>query len=152
LRCYLQGIFFGNIGNKMPKFSAESLDKLSTCHRDLQVLFNEVIKHFDCKVTEGFRDKEAQNKAYADGRSQKQWPDGNHNHLPSTAVDVYPYPIDMKDNSRFYFFAGRVLGIAQMLKADNKITHSIRYGGDWNNDTQLKDNHFNDLVHFELIP
>lgn len=133
-------------------FSQQSLDKLSTCHRDLQILFNEVIKYFDCKVIEGFRDQEAQEKAFAEGKTQLHWPNGNHNHLPSTAADVYPCPIDLNDISRFYYFAGFVKGIAATLKADGKITHDIRWGGDWNNNTEIKDNHFNDLVHFELLP
>jgi peptidoglycan L-alanyl-D-glutamate endopeptidase CwlK len=136
----------------MPTFSSQSLDKLSTCHPDLQTLFHEVIKYFDCTVLEGFRDKEAQDKAYREGKSKVQWPNGNHNELPSLAVDVAPYPIDWKDTSRFYFFAGRVMGIAEMLKQQGRITHDIRYGGDWNGDTQVKDNKFSDLVHYELKP
>jgi hypothetical protein len=27
----------------------------------------------------------------------------------------------------------------------------IRWGGDWNGDWKVKDNHFDDLPHFELI-
>lgn len=135
----------------MPAFSNSSLNKLSTCHKDLQILFNEVIKHFDCTVLEGFRDKDTQNKAFDDGKSKLQWPNGKHNSNPSNAVDVAPYPIDWNDRQRFYFFAGRVLGVADALKDQGKMTHSIRYGGDWNGDNQLNDNKFNDLVHFELI-
>jgi peptidoglycan L-alanyl-D-glutamate endopeptidase CwlK len=136
----------------MPTFSSQSLDKLSTCHPDLQTLFHEVIKYFDCTVLVGFSDKEAQDKAYREGKSKVQWPNGNHNELPSLAVDVAPYPIDWKDTSRFYFFAGRVMGIAEMLKQQGRIIHDIRYGGDWNGDTQVKDNKFSDLVHYELKP
>ena len=136
----------------MPQFSPKSLGQLATCCIDLQTLFNEVIKYFDCTVTEGFRDEADQNQAYAEGKTQLKWPNGNHNHSPSTAVDVYPYPVDMDDTRRFYFFAGRVLGIADMLLAQGKITHKIRWGGDWNSDTQVKDNNFNDLVHYEIVP
>lgn len=32
-----------------------------------------------------------------------------------------------------------------------KISSEVRWGGDWNNNTELKDNSFDDLVHFELI-
>lgn len=134
----------------MNNFSKESLEKLGTCHLDLQILFNEVIKHFDCKVTEGFRDQIAQDKAFSEGKSKLKWPNGNHNKNPSMAVDVYPSPIDMKDIHRFYLFAGFVLGTAICLKEEGKINHLIRWGGDWNSDTQVKDNSFNDLVHFEL--
>lgn len=135
----------------MPTFSKASSDKLATCHPELQILFDEVIQWFDCTVTEGFRDQAAQDKAFVEGHSDKKWPDGNHNKKPSTAVDVYPCPIDMKDKERFYYFAGVVKGIAKMLKQEEKMTRDIRWGGDWDNDTDLHDQKLYDLVHFELI-
>lgn len=128
----------------MPKFSKRSLDKLETCHPDLQKLFKEVVKSFDCTVLCGYRGKEEQDKAYRDGNSKVQYPNGKHNRRPSNAVDVAPYPIDWNDKFRFYYFAGFVMGIAKQLGL------SIRYGGDWDRDTDLKDNKFDDLVHFEL--
>lgn len=134
----------------MPKFSHTSLQRLKTCHVDLQVLFNEVIKYFDCTILEGFRNEADQNRAYATGKSQKKWPHGKHNQYPSIAVDVIPFPIDWNDRERMHLFAGFVLGIARSLKDACKITHEIRWGGDWNSDTQVKDNKFDDLVHFEL--
>lgn len=136
----------------MPKFSEKSLKQLATCHQDLQVLFHEVIKFHDCTVTEGFRNEAAQNKAFAEGKSKLKWPNGKHNRYPSMAVDVYPYPIDMDDVNRFYCFAGRVLGIADILRIEGKMQHKLRWGGDWDSDNDLKENNFNDLVHFELIP
>lgn len=136
----------------MPTFSNTSLEKLKTCHPDLQILFKEVIKHHDCMVSEGYRDKEAQDKAFAEGKSQKKFPFGNHNKMPSTAVDVYPYPVQMKNKPRFYWFAGFVLGVAEMLYMQGKISHRIRYGGDWDGDKDIDDQTFNDLVHFEIIP
>lgn len=136
----------------MPKFSPKSLERLSYCHPDLITLFAEVIKHFDCTVTEGYRGKEAQDKAFAEGASQKKYPHGAHNAMPSNAVDVYPYPIDMKNTSRFYWFGGFVMGIAEMLYFQGKISHKIRYGGDWNDNKDITDQKFNDLVHFEVIP
>lgn len=134
----------------MPKFSQESLNQLQTCDIDLQIVFKEVIKYFDCKVLEGHRGEAAQNKAYREGKSQLPYPKGNHNAFPSKAVDVYPCPIDMKDLRRFDYFAGFVMAIADMLKDQGKIRHNIKWGGDWNDDTQVKDNNFNDLVHFEV--
>lgn len=134
----------------MPKFSKASLDQLATCHPELQILFNEVIKYFDCKVTEGFRNEANQNKAFSEGKSKLRWPHGKHNKTPSIAVDVYPCPIDMKDTARFYFFAGYVLGTAQQLKNQGKMKHGICFGGDWDGDTEVKDETFRDLVHFQL--
>jgi peptidoglycan L-alanyl-D-glutamate endopeptidase CwlK len=139
----------------MPKFSERSLKNLQTCHIDLQVLFHEVIKYFDCIVTDGHRNKEDQDKAYASGNSKVKWPNGKHNKEPSLAADVYPYEpkiiVDWKDNQRFHYFAGYVMGIAQKLKEDGKITHAIRWGGDWDKDTQIKDESFRDTGHFEII-
>ena len=139
----------------MPTFSKRSLDNLATCHPDLQTLFNEVIKTFDCIVTEGHRNKEAQDKAFASGNSKLRYPNGKHNKNPSWAVDAYPYEpkiaVDWSDNERFHFFAGYVMGIAQKLKDEGKITHTIRWGGDWDKDTHIKDESFRDTGHFELV-
>lgn len=140
---------------KMPKFSQESFTQLSTCHIDLQAIFYEVIKSFDCKVIEGYRNEEKQNEAYFHGNTQLQWPNGKHNRSPSMAVDVVPYDpklvIDWKDTQRFHYFGGYVMGIAQKLKDEGKITHAVRWGGDWDRDTQVKDESFRDLGHFELV-
>lgn len=135
----------------MPKFSQSSFSKLSTCHQDLQVLFYEVIKSFDCTIIEGYRNQEDQDAAFSSGNTQLSWPHGKHNHQPSMAVDVSPYPIDWKNTDRFYFFAGYVLGIAQKLKDEGKMSHVVRYGGDWNGNKNIDDERFKDLVHFELV-
>lgn len=128
----------------MPSFGAASMAHLKTCDPRLQKLFNEVVRHFDCTITCGFRNQADQEAAFAAGNTQKHWPDGNHNRNPSRAIDVYPYPIDMNDTNRIRVFAGFVLGIAVMMGL------KMRWGGDWNQDTQVKDNKFNDLVHFEI--
>lgn len=135
----------------MPKFSQESFSKLSTCHLDLQAIFFEVVKSFDCTVLVGYRNEEDQHIAFNAGKSKLDWPNGKHNTQPSNAIDVAPYPIDWNNIKQFYWFAGYVMGIAQRLKDEGKITHSIRYGGDWNCDKIITEQQFNDLVHFELI-
>jgi peptidoglycan L-alanyl-D-glutamate endopeptidase CwlK len=135
----------------MPKFSQDSFSKLSTCHLDLQVLFFEIIRTFDCQVLEGYRNQADQEKAFAAGNTQLHYPNGKHNHQPSLAVDVAPYPLDWNNTKRFYWFAGFVMGVAMRLKEEGKMSHAIRYGGDWNGDMDITDNKFQDLVHFELI-
>lgn len=128
----------------MPRFGKRSKSRLKTCDTRLQDLFNEVIKHFDCSVIQGHRGKEDQNKAFKEGKSKLKYPNGNHNATPSRAVDVAPYPIDWNDRERFTYFAGYVLGVAYRMGVN------IRWGGDWDMDTQVKDNNFDDLPHFEL--
>lgn len=139
----------------MPKFGEESTRKLSECHPDLQKLFNEVIKGYDCTIITGHRNKEDQNKAVAAGLSKTPWPTGNHNAVPSNAVDVAPYPIkwgatgdtkkDNKQIARFYHFAGYVKAKAEQLGI------KIRFGGDWNSNNDFEDQTFDDLDHCERV-
>lgn len=136
----------------MPKFSQSSFSKLSSCHHDLQVLFYEVIKRFDCTILEGYRNKEDQERAFNTGHSKLHYPHSRHNHNPSIAVDVIAYPIDWNDINLCLWFGGYVCGIAQVLKEQGKMQHSIRWGGAWNGLGKLnKPGMLNDLVHFELI-
>jgi len=128
----------------MPKFGKKSREQLKTCDPRLQEIFEKVVKHFDCTVIEGYRNEEKQNKAFMSGNSKVQYPNGKHNQSPSVAVDVIPYPIDWEDRERMTYFAGYVKGIAMMLN------YPLRWGGDWNDNTDLNDNNFDDLVHFEL--
>ena len=135
----------------MPKFSKTSASRLRTCHEDLEAIFSEVVKGFDCSIITGHRDKATQDKLRAEGKSQLGWPLSRHNAMPSMAVDVAPYPIDWQDRDRFHYFAGYVMGVARGLKDAGVITHELRWGGDWDMDTEVKDNNFDDLVHFELV-
>lgn len=129
----------------MPKYSNRSAIKLAECDERLQWIFNEVIDTFDHTVLVGHRNQSDQEEMYETGRSQLQWPDSNHNKIPSRAIDVIPYPIDWNDRERITLFAGFVLGTAQAMG------FKLRWGGDWSRDWQTADNTFDDLVHFELV-
>ena len=100
----------------MPSFGTKSRERLDTCHPDLQTLFNAVIEEVDCSVICGHRNKADQDKAFASGNSKAEYPKGKHNSNPSTAVDVYPYPVDFDDLPRFYYFGGWVLDKAEILR------------------------------------
>ena len=128
----------------MPTFSERGRERLYTCHSQLIELFTAVVGGFDCTVLCGHREEPEQDRLFLLGRTRLLWPDSNHNKEPSLAIDVAPYPINWDDIHRFYFFAGYVKGIA------SRLGYKIRWGGDWDSDTQVKDNKFNDLVHFEL--
>ena len=128
----------------MPRFGSRSRKNLETCDEDLQALFSEVIKYFDCTVIQGHRGKEEQNKYFDEGKSKVKYPNGRHNASPSNAVDVVPYPIDWEDTDGMYYFAGFVKGVAF------KLGIPVRWGGDWNDNTEVKDTNFKDLPHFEL--
>jgi len=128
----------------MPHFGKSSKKRLSTCNSKLQEIFNEVIKHVDCSVLEGHREKDRQNKLFKEGKTKVKYPDGRHNRQPSSAVDVTPYPVDWKDRERQTLFAGFVIGVASQMGIN------LRWGGDWDQDFQVVDNRFDDFPHFEL--
>ncbi len=128
----------------MPSFSQNSQNELLTIDYRLQEVFNEVIKHFDCAVMQGYRTQAEQDEKFRQGLSKVQFPNSKHNASPSLAVDVAPYPIDWNDRERFTLFAGFVKGIAVSMG------YHLRWGGDWDSDTQVKDNNFDDLPHFEI--
>jgi hypothetical protein len=134
----------------MAKFGKVSKERLATCDPRLQKVFNRVIESFDCTIIEGFRGKEAQNLAYAQGKSKLKWPKGKHNSNPSRAVDVMPYDpniggINWKDTLRMAYFAGFVMATAKEMGI------RLRWGHDWDGDTDLHDQDFNDGPHYELI-
>ena len=119
------------------KYSKSSSNKLSTCDPRLIEIMNIVIKIMDNTILCGHRGKEAQNKAYAEGRSNARYGKSKHNKTPSHAVDTAPYPINWNDKERFARLAGIVEGVAHMLG------YKIKWGGDF---TSLKD-----MPHFEII-
>ncbi len=129
----------------MPNFSEKSLAKLVTCDQRLQRVFQRVVGNFDCTIIEGHRGKERQNKMVAEGKSQVRWPDGKHNTVPSIAADVAAYPVSWDDRERQTLFAGYVLATAKAMDIN------LRWGGDWDRDTEVRDNRFDDLVHFEIV-
>lgn len=129
----------------MAEFSKTSLARLETCDQKIQVVCHEVVRVFDCTVLEGHRGQEAQHKAFLEGASKVDWPNGPHNKFPSRAVDIMPYPIDWKDIPRLCYFAGFMMSTALMMGI------YLRWGKDWDGDRDLNDQTFNDGPHYELI-
>jgi peptidoglycan L-alanyl-D-glutamate endopeptidase CwlK len=105
---------------------------------------------------------------YEQGFSKVQFPNGEHNKIPSEAVDAMPWPVvwpekilawlkfhidqdpeapelkkDLEELLRIYHFSGMIRGIGKARKID------IRWGGDWDSDTFFSDQNFNDLAHYE---
>jgi peptidoglycan L-alanyl-D-glutamate endopeptidase CwlK len=148
----------------MPKFGRLSKSRLNTCHKDLQLICNEVIKIYDFSVLEGLRSLEQQREYYETGRSKLDGINKKSKHQDdgsglSRAVDIMPYAKGTNafsgsrdDIYRFYFLAGVMYSTAQKLRSDGLITHSIRWGGDWKMDMIYRTKReFTDLPHFELI-
>ena len=108
-----------------------SMRQLDTCHPKLVRLAHEMDKRlskrrvFDFTVVCGHRGQLAQEQAFRDGNSEKHWPDSRHNTLPSTAMDLAPYPINWNDAEAFMFLAGYALAVA------NDINIEIDVGALW---------------------
>lgn len=126
--------------------------RVETCLPDIQLVVNKIIEKWNVAVMFGHRGKEDQDKAFAAGNTKLKWPNSPHNTNPSKAIDMCPVEvvnkrevIDWKDTARMHLFAGYVLATAESLGV------KLRWGGDWDQDTEVKDNSFDDLVHFELI-
>jgi peptidoglycan LD-endopeptidase CwlK len=145
----------------MPQFGTKSIANLAECHPDLQRLFNEVIKHWDCTIIDGARTLAEQRMNVAKGVSKTM----ASKHLPqkggkSHAADVMPYPVDWPAIERglnavkradggmevleAYMFQGFVAGVASQMGI------KIRQGVDWNSNREFDDQTFHDLPHTEL--
>ena len=129
----------------MPHLSERSYAKLNQCHPDLVDICEQLIRYFDFTVITGHRNEQEQNRMKSEGKSQLSYPDSKHNKTPSLAVDIAPYPIDWSDRERFTLMAGMFIAIAAMKGIQ------VRWGGDWNRNTEVNDNKFDDLPHFELV-
>lgn len=131
----------------MAEFGKKSMEKLETCDDKLKILFLHVVTHYDCTVVEGHRPENVQNEYFKTGKSKVKWPNSKHNSMPSKGIDVAPY-LNSEiswDAKQCYNFAGFVMGCAAMLGI------KIIWGGDWDSDRDIKDQTFNDLVHFQLV-
>lgn len=117
------------------KFSKSSLEKLSSCHSDLQLIAHELIKVMDVAVICGHRNEKDQLSAFINGKSKLTWPKSKHNKTPSEAMDIVPYPIDWNNIPTFIKMCKHVEEIADRLGI------KIRLGRDFS---------FKDYPHVEL--
>ena len=124
----------------MPHFGKRSKRRLKGIHPKLVSVLNELVKIMDVTVIEGIRSKERQLELLEKGATKVKY----SKHMDGKAVDLAPYPIAWKDRDRFHYMGGMIRGIAKQLNV------SVRWGGDWDSDGEVKDNGFDDLVHVEL--
>lgn len=133
----------------MPKFSKSSLQKLKTCHPDLQKIAHEAIKIIDFKIIEGHRTEAQQREKIKQGFSKIM--NSKHRLYPSKAFDFIPYPFKQEDWEDYERFnkVGEVL-----LECAKKLGIKARRGADWNMNGSTKDEVARgsyDGPHFELL-
>jgi hypothetical protein len=130
------------VGKVMDK---KSIVILNGCSRNLRLLLIRVDQIMPIKVVEGHRGQVRQNRLFYGKKTKVKYPNSKHNTCPSDAADVYPDPVNWDDIKRMYYMGGIVRGVAEEMGID------IRWGGDWDRDTEVLDQTFNDLGHVELI-
>ena len=151
----------------MYQFGKSSQERLDTCHPDLRLILSEAIKvsPVDFGISEGVRSVQKQldyflhGKSRLDPRNPEQAKKAKHLPGPdglSTAADFYAYVPGRNDLAYDFnhlsLVAGVVLSTAKRLKNEGKVTHGIRWGGNWDMDGQIiTDQTFNDLPHVELV-
>ena len=128
----------------MYTFGKRSKENLDTVCEPMRLICEEVIKHMDISVIEGHRTLERQKKLYDEGKSQIDGiaQKGNHNYMPSLAVDVIPYekgvnPFDGTEKSELMFYRMN----REFQRASNKLGIEITWGGNWS---------FKDMPHYEI--
>lgn len=129
----------------MPIFGQASTRKLETCHKDLIAVCELVIETYDFTVLEGHRSGKRQDELFRQGKSKLKAGQSKHNQSPSLAVDICPWPIDWEDLNRFFFLSG------MMFQGAADLDIKIRWGMDWNQNFDFKDQSFFDAPHFELV-
>lgn len=136
------------------KLSKRSLNKLVGVNPALVAVVNRAIAltSQDFVVGWGVRTLAEQQALYAQGRTKPgpivTWT-LNSRHLPGPdgfgrAVDLYPYPIEWDDSSKFDAIA------KAMFAAAKELGVKIRWGADWDKDGKPRERGESDSPHFEL--
>ena len=156
-------------------FGKSSMDQYDTLHVDLQLTLTHAIAlcEVDFSLIEGYRSPIKQFDYYKKGRKLNEkgkWVIvnskqvitnvdgynilGSHNHYPSKAVDIAIYiegkPQLAYDPAHLAYVAACVIRSADILYSEGKITHKVRWGGDWNRNGDFTDSKLIDKPHLEL--
>lgn len=144
-------------------FSKQEEEMISKLHPDLRLIIVTAAFFISFRIAQStIRTKEQQAEFVKKGLSKIL----NSMHLPRPfpeygnkelvcAFDGLPLfeggKIDYNDLGAFCYFAGFIMGTAAFLFREGKITHKLRWGGDWNKNYRTNDEKFKDLGHFEMI-
>jgi hypothetical protein len=163
-----------------PTFGTRSRNHLATCHADLVLLCDTVIRYVDFSVIDGWRSPERQNEAVVKKRSKLLWPKGNHNAMRFPGGPMLDqeqlgrvarredgtYALDGEsvvgcslaiDFTPYPFHGWNDAGAFLMIVGAFRVVAlqlglAARFGADWDSDWQTTDQTFHDLGHVELRP
>ena len=150
----------------MNRYSIRSKTKLGTCHAIIVETLENVLVEVDNTILCGVRTRDEQDEAVRSGHSKLEWPHSQHNVLmpdgKSMAVDAAIYHKELphirwdgriETFGEHSMFAGYVMSEGARVLRKHKLEDKFyfRWGGDWNRDKDLRNNRFDDMVHFELV-
>lgn len=135
----------------MFKFSNRSLKNLEDVNSDLELIATYSLKNslVDFGISEGLRTAERQKELFETGQSKVKV----SKHQSGEAIDVFVAGSkDITfDFNHLSYLAGVFQATARMLYDHGLVQYLIRWGGNWNNNgIIIKDQKFQDLVHFEI--
>jgi peptidoglycan L-alanyl-D-glutamate endopeptidase CwlK len=131
--------------------SERSLKRLEGVEEDLVKVVHLAIKRtpvdFGVAWQGGLRTPEEQNQLFKDGYSKCDGHEKLSKHQFGEAVDlqVYVGGTAVQSEKMQCIVAGVIASCALELGI------TLRWGGDWDQDGDIRDNKFNDLYHFELV-
>jgi len=132
------------------RLSQRSLDRLEGCDPKILKIVNLAITYtaidFGIAHNGGFRSAEKQNKIFKDGASTKDGHEKRSKHQDGIAFDYLCYDNNgVTWNKHHYFMVyGAIHAAAEHLGI------AIRWGGNWDGDSDFNDQNFNDYGHVEL--
>ena len=148
----------------MNEFSSKSLAILETCHSDLQKVAKMAvnISVVDISIVQGKRLFEKQLEYFLAGTSridpriESQRIKAKHLKTPSWALDFRIYIPGRKDlaydDEHLCYVAGVFMACGRVLRDRGEITHSLRWGGNWDSDGIIRlDQKLWDACHIEMI-
>jgi len=95
----------------------------------------------------GLRTAEEQNQLFKEGYSQRDGYEKISNHQLGDAVDLNVFVgSKMVESEKMLCLIAGV-----MFSCANELNIRVRWGGDWDEDGDIRDNKFNDMYHFEII-
>ena len=127
--------------------------KASKRHRQsidwhLNAVSDRVLKIRNHSIIQGHRNEADQNAAFDRGDSKLRWPDGNHNCIPSKALDMQPWPMPDDEQALredLSYLAGLYVGIGPTMGV------ILRWGGSWDRSGEIENNKFFDGFHIEIV-
>ena len=137
----------------MPAKNIENYDLLKDVHPKVRYVVERASRYMPCRVLEGKRTVERQQKLIYAGQSKIKNA-SKAPHVLGHAVDLAPltkhgqfdgWGNDPKELAMFY----SLQAILRVVATD--MGYKPRVGSDWDMDWSFKDQSFDDLVHFELI-